>query len=160
MATFLAAIVLAIVAWSVSLLLWKRVLWEVGLSFALIPLIILAVNLLAYLVQGLRERVTGVPAGESVRLIPVRSSRLVDGVDRDDLAYFVRTVARTGDTTQRSWRGVNMPSSATCDNALHARLVGILEKSGYLVERGPRTAGRLTTRDAGEMLNKLGLNVN
>lgn len=158
-AAVLSAVVLSVVGWSVSLLLWRRIIWEVGLSLGLVPPVLLATNLITYLLQALVERFrpTAV-AGESIRLIPVRSSRLVDGVDREDLAYFVKTVCRTGDVTQRAWRGMRMPSSAVCDNALHARLVGILEKGGYLVERGPRTAGRLTTRDAGEMLRTLGLN--
>jgi len=94
-----------------------------------------------------------------VRIVPYRGpGKLIDGVIPDDLRFFVETVTQTQDWTQRSWRGVKMPSGRRCDNEYWSQLIGVLRKTGVIVDAGPRATGRLTTRDAGEVMQLLGLN--
>jgi len=96
---------------------------------------------------------------EEIRIVPYRGpGKLIDGVIPDDLRYFVETVTQTHDWTQRAWRGVKMPSGRRCDNEYWAAMTGILRKTGVIVDAGPRSTGRLTTSDAGEVLAMLGLN--
>ena len=96
-----------------------------------------------------------------VRIVPYRGpGTLLDGVVvPEDLRYFVETVVKTNDWTQRAWRGVRLPSGKRCDNEYWAAMTGILRKTGIIVDAGPRSTGRLTTSDASEVLSLLGLNV-
>jgi len=95
-----------------------------------------------------------------VRIVPYKGpGTLLDGVVvPEDLEYFVKQITATGDWTQRRWRGVKMPSGRRCDNEYHASMVKILRKTGVIVDAGPRSTGRLTTRDAERVLSLLGLN--
>ena len=96
---------------------------------------------------------------EEIRIIPFQGrGKLIEGVDPDDLRFFIETVMATGDWTQRAWRGVRLPSGRKCDNDYWAMLTAILRKTGILVDAGPRSKGRLTTTDATRVLDLLGLN--
>jgi len=95
-----------------------------------------------------------------VRIVPYKGpGTLLDGVVvPEDLRYFVETVVKTNDWTQRAWRGVRLPSGKRCDNEYWAAMTGILRKTGIIVDAGPRSKGRLTTTDATRVLDLLGLN--
>lgn len=92
-----------------------------------------------------------------LRFIPVSTPRLAQGPTAAEIRFFVRQICGSGDFTQRSWRGVELPSGRKCDDDLHRRMVAVLEKAGFIAGRGNRVSGELTTQDAGEILLRLGL---
>lgn len=150
LAAIIAAGIFAFVAAVATSIVMHRIVWQAA-AVGLFPLVAHAIQLMAWMLDVPRV------ASDDIRLVPVRTRSTVDGIERGDLAHFVRTVAQTGDTTQRAWRGKKLPSGATCSNEMHAAMVRALEKAGYLVDRGPRSAGRLTCRDGDEMLRRMGL---
>lgn len=143
-----------------------------ALAAFLLPVAVLglvSLRLIAALCISTLERITGIDLDASgevgdqrrpeIRLIPVWRSDVptINGVDRDDLVYFIKTITQTGDWTQRTWRGKRMPSGRVCDNEYHQALCRILENAGVIVDRGPRTSGRLLTTDAARILRLLRL---
>ena len=94
-----------------------------------------------------------------IRIVPYRGpSHTIGGCAPDDLRCFVHTITATGDWTQKSWRGKQLPSGKKCDNDYHSTLCAVLQKTGIIAGAGPRVSGTLTTTDAEEILNLLGLN--
>jgi hypothetical protein len=150
----MAAAIIAFVAAVVASIIAPRFIVECA-ALGLLPLAAHAIQLVAH---GLGLDVPReAQSEERIRLVRYNTRQLVDDVDRDDLAFFVREVARSGKFTQRAWTGRSLPSGATCDATMHAQMVGALEKAGFVVDRGPRSAGRLTCRDGDEMLRRMGL---
>lgn len=152
LAAVVAALLLAFLGWAVSWLILGWV-WPDAGALGLAPLVVLVVRLMAYLL-GLPRETSG---DETVRLIPVRSRQIVDDTDSRDLAFFVREVAKTGVFTQKAWRGRKLPSGASCSDEMYNQMISVMEKATFIVDRGPRSAGRLTTTDADAMLSRLGL---
>jgi len=115
------------------------------------------------------ERITGqdwddsgaigdLPREQDIRVVPAfgRAST-TDQVDNRDLRTFVRTICETKDWTQASWRGRQLPSGRTCDNAYHANLVAPLVKIRAIQDYGPRRTGFLAEDDADEICRRLGI---
>ena len=147
--------------------------WQVLVTLAAFPWAILALLLLTALYrQATALCGTGDTWGamqteepqpeprESVRLVPVNryTGPTVEGIEPSDLAYFVATITRTGDWTQRAWRGKRLPSGKHCDNTTHKQMTALLSRCGVLEGHGARTTGQLATRDTGAILSRLGLN--
>ena len=153
-AMLMAAAIVAFVAGVSARIIFHRWILECA-ALGLLPLIAHAIQLIAH---GLGlDMPRAEPSEERVRLVRYNTRQLVDDVDRDDLAFFVREVARSGKFTQRAWTGRSLPSGSTCDATMHAQMIGTLEKAGFVVDRGPRSAGKLTTRDADKILATLKL---
>ncbi len=160
-----SAIFLALAGAGVSLGLWGEVWWELVLGLALVPVVVLGVGLVAVLMRGLLLSLVDRAAQdedqgdepEKVRLIPLRTSRLIDGLDERDLAFFVSTAVSIRDWSQRAWRGRLLPSGRKVDNDLHQQLVAVLTKTEIVKDYGPRSSGVLAIRDPEEALALLGL---
>jgi hypothetical protein len=80
-----------------------------------------------------------------------------EGIDVEDLEYFIRTICSTRDWTQRTWRGKIMPSGIRCDTRMHRKMCDILERAGFFVGRKPRSSGQLVAREPETILATLGL---
>jgi len=96
------------------------------------------------------------------QLVRVHAPRmLVDGIDADDLAEFIRGLPWR--LARREWThedAEDMPpytfdSGRQCDQAYFAQLMNVIEKNGW-VERGRGKSPRLLV-DPTEMLQELGL---
>jgi len=97
------------------------------------------------------------PAPEQIRLVPYRGpSRLIDGVPASDLRFFIDGLKIRGHT-QRPWIGQIMPSGRRVDVEYWQQLVEVLKKAGVVVGAGPRQAGTLTTTDAQEIAELVGV---
>lgn len=115
------------------------------------------------------ERITGqdwddsgeigdLPREQDIRVVPAfGKTSTTDQVDNRDLRAFVRTICQTKDWTQASWRGRQLPSGRTCDNAYHALLVAPLVKIRAVQGYGPRVTGFLAEDDADEICERLGV---
>ena len=158
---------------AVFLLAVDTLMWEwlrLFVVIAAVPWVIVgALLILATWRQSiaLLERLTGHDLDGSgqigdvpdIRIIPYRGpSHTIGGCAPDDLRYFVHTITATGDWTQKSWRGKQLPSGKKCDNDYHSTLCTVLQKTGIVVGAGPRVSGTLTTTNAEEILTLLGLN--
>lgn len=99
-------------------------------------------------------------AVESVRLVPLTTAqpvRVIDGVQEQDLAYFIQRMMIAG-WTARAWFGQTLPSGkqiSTFDD--YNLLMNPLLKAGVIVDRGNRSAGHLTTDDPSAILGRLGI---
>lgn len=134
---------------------WGRVEWMLGLFVAAWPIAVLGIGglllttrLVAWKIQWWTEWLADrqeieEEARSNIVLIPVKSGLQVDGVDAEDLKYFLRTIYATHDWTQRSWRGKWMPSGRPCHDAYHRQMIAVLEKAGILNDYGPRRRGWL-----------------
>jgi len=153
---------------AVDMLHWERL--RLFVIVAAVPWVLVGALLIIATYQqsvALLERLTGRDldgSGEigdipDIRIVPYRGpSHTVGGCVPDDLRYFVRTIVATGDWTQKTWRGKQLPSGQKCDNDYHAKLCAVLQRIGIIVGAGPRVSGTLTTTDVGEILDLLGLN--
>lgn len=128
--------------------------------------VLLALSTWRYALSVL-EQITGYDLDQSggvgdvpdIRIIPYKGPKhTIDGVVPDDLRYFVRAITQTKDWTQKTWRGVRLPSGRRCDNDYWSAMVAILRKIGVIVNGGPRSSGDLTIEDPTEILTLLGLN--
>lgn len=153
-AAIIGAPSLAIVIVALSLIVVNHIWWQGTLFAFMLPFLALSVRMMAYLTGSPRDRL---PVGEKVRLIPMYGRRLVDGIDRRDLIEFICTICRTGNFTQKEWRGRRLPSGATCSNEVHAKMVQELVRFGFVEGRSEGAAGHLTTHNANEILKKLEL---
>lgn len=99
-------------------------------------------------------------AVESVRLVPLTTAsplRIIDGVQEQDLLYFVQRILLEG-WAKRVWLGRELPSGKLVSTfGDYDQMIAPLLKAGVIVDRGERSAGRLTTDDAGEILGRLGI---
>ena len=150
--------------------LWSRQVAVYVAAFACLPLVavvgFLSVILVKRLIIALEVATNwdlnrdGQVGRQDVRLIPVYkggSEPSVDGVEPRDLRAFIRTIVSTGDWTQDTWRGQQMPSGRKTDNVYYDKLVTPLVKAGFIVKRGSRKTGHLVCRDADVILDRLGL---
>lgn len=144
--------------------------WQALVTLAAFPWVVLGVLLLTALYrQAIALCGTGDTWGatqepeqerDNIRLVPVNryTGATVEGLEPADIVYFVSTITRTGDWTQRAWRNRRLPSGRRCDNATHKQFTGLLSRCGVLEGTGPRTTGHLATRDTAAILTRLGLN--
>jgi hypothetical protein len=155
---------MALAGVGVSVLLWRSVWWELTLALALLPIVGVAVGMVALVFRGAAS-VFGSDAGtepaetgpERIRLVPLRSTRLIDGVDGEDLRFFVRGAIGAEDWTQARWRGAKLPSGRKCDNSYHAALVACLTKSGIVQGYARGVSGYLAVPDVDRALRLLGV---
>lgn len=95
---------------------------------------------------------------EVVRLVPVKSlSRLVNGVDENDLRAFVEGIFIRGHS-QRSWMGQRLPSGREIESFQdYDALVKPLLVAGVIVDRKERSSGKLVYSSPDEVKQVLGL---
>lgn len=89
------------------------------------------------------------------RPVPVATRTMLDGVDSDDLAQFIRDIPLHGHSRRR-WLGTRLPSGRSVDNDYYAALIKPLVLCGAIVDRTERAAGRVAMSPR-EMLNRLSL---
>lgn len=152
----------AIVVSAASFLLWGFVCWQATLIVAILPIAVVWLGSLGYAVRvavswNVRPQPPAtVPDGDNIRLIPVHHNARTDGMNREDLAYFVRTALDTEDWSQRAWRTKLLPSGRKCDCELHAQFMAIMTKFKVIDGYGPRQTG-YATMSSDEALKLLGL---
>lgn len=152
---------------ALNMLAWE--LLRLFVAVASLPWVFVgALLILATWKQGvaLLERLTNLDLDDSgevgdvpdIRLVPVRGpSHTVGGVAPEDWRYFVETICAVPDWTQRTWRGQLLPSKRKCDNEYWSLLTGGLKRVGVIAAGGERSTGHLTTTDAAEILDMLGV---
>jgi hypothetical protein len=164
--TVVACVSGALIGVVFSFLVWRSVWWELVLALAALPVLILWLGMTGFAIRGAisyilvprEEEQLDQAQPERMRLVPVRSSLVVNGCDSRDLAYFTKAALGAGDWTQKRWRGTTMPSGRKCDNGYHAALVACLSKAGIITDQGPRSSGDLAVRDVQQALHLLGVN--
>lgn len=94
-----------------------------------------------------------------LRMIPVYRQNVptLNGVDVQDLKFFIRRICATRDWTQRAWRGARMPSGYPCDNEYHRQMMEILKQAGFIIGHKPRSSGRLLCYDPEQIIDHLEL---
>ncbi len=96
------------------------------------------------------------------RILPVYISRypvtrLIENVPSCDLAYFIDRMMIAG-WSKRVWLGQTLPSGKLVSTfADYDQIIAPLVKANVIVERGERSAGKLTLTDANEIKARLGL---
>lgn len=81
---------------------------------------------------------------ENIRLIRLKERAEIEGVDTEDLRFFVRTIWQTHDWSQRGWRKTEMPSGRPCTDSYHREMIEVLCKAQVLRDYGPRQGGYLS----------------
>lgn len=103
---------------------------------------------------------SGGQAVETVRLVPLVTQtplRLIDGVQEQDLLYFIQRILIEG-WSKRTWLGRELPSGKLVSTfSDYDQIVAPLVKANIIADRGERSAGHLTTNDPGEILGRLGI---
>lgn len=97
---------------------------------------------------------------QDLRMIPVYRQQVptVNGVDVEDLVFFIKRICATRDWTQRNWRGVRMPSGYRADDEYHRQMVEVLKQAGFIIGHKPRSSGRLLCTNPETIIEHLGLN--
>ena len=163
-AALTGSLFMALAGMGVSFLVWHSIWWELSLGLALLPIVGVAAGMVGIVFREAAS-VFGRDAGnegedtgpERVRLIPLRSSTLIDGVDAEDLRFFVRGAIGGEDWTQARWRGAKLPSGRKCDNAYHQALMACLVKAGIVEGYARGVSGYLAVPDVDRALRLLGV---
>lgn len=136
------------------------------LLLSTLPWAILAFQTVLNAIRGIADvTATSTPQKSSVtrqdlRMIPVWRQQVptYNGVDVEDLVFFIKRICATRDWRQRTWTGVRLPSGMPCDIEYHRQMVEILKQSGFIIGHRPRVTGKLLCADPETIIDHLGLN--
>lgn len=108
---------------------------------------------------ALSQPVTNQANQDNKQLVFVQAPQSkIEGIAVKDWVYFLERIVTQVGHTKRAWLGTVMPSGwKVAEYTDYARLIEPLERAGFLVDRGARSAGRLTTNDANALKAALGI---
>lgn len=110
-------------------------------------------------VMGTSTPQTATVTRQDLRMIPVwrQQTPTYNGVDVEDLIFFIKRICVTKDWRQRTWTGVKLPSGIKCEIEDHRKMVEILKQAGFIIGHRPRATGRLVCSDPEQIIEHLGI---